>query len=195
MRIMVRNLLLPLVIAALIGEALVLILVPDEIMVLAAAARWNENDLLSVVLPEKLARAKLKLSGFKSCELDSFGPAVPVASFLTAAYTEPNSGRLFLRSLFDKAIKQGCEIDAYSSISGLTSLHEAILFNDLNLVDFLMNKGANPYQKIKRPGTAFDGKNGVEMIGILEKITPQVKREEVKKRLTVISTVTPVGAR
>jgi hypothetical protein len=68
---------------------------------------------------------------------------------------ESNAGLSFLfgiqgdskRYLYlDYFLSKGVSINALSNVDGLTPLHAAIVLNDVELVKYLLNKGANPTQ-------------------------------------------------
>ena len=70
-------------------------------------------------------------------------------------YLESGSGLAFLFGIKDinkryiyleHFLSKGMSIDAQSNIDGLTPLHSAILLNDIKLVKYLIEKGANPMQ-------------------------------------------------
>jgi len=70
-------------------------------------------------------------------------------------YLESGSGLAFLFGIKDinkryiyleHFLSKGMSIDAQSNIDGLTRLHSAILLNDIKLVKYLIEKGANPMQ-------------------------------------------------
>lgn len=74
------------------------------------------------------------------CPSEDFLPTTPV-SFVVAGWEQTGEGERFER-LLGLLITRGCEIDSYSG-RGLTPLHNAILFNNVSVVDALLRLGAD----------------------------------------------------
>lgn len=65
------------------------------------------------------------------------------------------------------AIAKGCDINEPDA-AGLQPLNDAILFNDAEAVNMLLEKGADPYQVIHRPGSLSDGMNSFQFLDLLQ---------------------------
>lgn len=80
-------------------------------------------------------------------------PESPVG-LLVAAYDNAQSDAARIRELISLLQRQGCDIDQYNA-TGLTPLHNAILYRQPELVDFLIRQGADPLLRtIYVPGQA-----------------------------------------
>ncbi|MGH8560369.1 MAG: ankyrin repeat domain-containing protein, partial [Nevskiales bacterium] len=75
---------------------------------------------------------------------------------LTAAYGDSTSDTSRVLDVIRLLVKQGCDIDQYNA-SGLTPLHNAVLFRQPDLLRFLLEQQADPLLRIiaipgKSPG-------------------------------------------
>jgi ankyrin repeat protein len=105
----------------------------------------------------------------------------PLLHFACAIYgragTDRENSILAVRSL----VSRGAEID--SRVTGMTSLHEAILYSiedrNTELVRALLELGANPKLKISRPGTRMNDLTAIEYADLLRKRHPTEMRPVV----------------
>lgn len=171
--------------------SLLITYLPDAIMINYSALK--QEGWLSWLLPKSIAKARLRLEKFASCELDTFSDSIPIAHYLVNVATEPGADRPFLETLFEKAVAEGCSLNSLDPVSGLRPIHSAVMWNDPALVELLMRKGANQYAQIQRPGKSFDGMNAIEMAQSYAQRFPHEKRDEVVSRLgTVTSNFRPL---
>ena len=102
---------------------------------------------------------------------------MPVIHELIASRGLPDSNPDQLRIALGTAIANGCDLNE-PDIAGLQPLNAAILFNDAEIVALLLEKGADPYQPIHKPGSQIDGVNSFDF---LKKIEEKEKARQGEK--------------
>jgi hypothetical protein len=68
----------------------------------------------------------------------------------------------YVLSMAQRSINEGANINNVAA-PGLSALHEAVLFNSVTAVKFLISNGADCNIKVSRPGRPIDGMNALEM--------------------------------
>jgi len=131
---------------------------PDAKLITRALYQTDTVDWQTIMLPAWLADKKLMTLGLKDCELsfDAEKDAGSAISFLVAAYGGDNVDNSRVEAYIIRLIKQGCSVDVLDE-EGMTPLHSAVLFNQPDLVKFLLENGADMRKKISRPGKRVDG--------------------------------------
>lgn len=104
-------------------------------------------------------------------------------------YLESRSGLSFLFGIADHNKKykfleyfvaKGVSVNRPSAIDGLPPLHAAILENDEQLVEFLLQNGADPEQKDNVKNLTAE-----EFVDFLVRARPSIDRREIKDLLAV----------
>jgi hypothetical protein len=72
-------------------------------------------------------------------------------------------------------LERGADIEARNG--GLTLLHEAVLFDQAVMVQFLLAQGANSNALIQRPDSKVDGFNAIEFARFLQQQRPEQYEE------------------
>ncbi len=72
----------------------------------------------------------------------------------------------YILSMAERAINEGSDINNVADF-GLSALHEAVLFNSLDVAKFLVSKGAKCDVLLARPGKKVDGMDAVEFAEFL----------------------------
>ena len=88
-----------------------------------------------------------------------------------------------MRIAIGTAIANGCDLNE-PDIAGLQPLNAAILFNDAEIVALLLEKGADPYQPIHKPGSQIDGVNSFDFLKKIEE-KEQARQGEKPNRAAV----------
>ncbi len=74
----------------------------------------------------------------------------------------------YVLSMAERATNEGSDINNVADF-GLSALHEAVLFNNLNVTKFLILKGANCEVLLVRPRKEIDGMDAVEFAEFLHR--------------------------
>ena len=121
----------------------------------------------------------VEYSDAKECHIKIEGQdkTLPVIHALIASRGLPGSNAAELRIAIGTAIANGCDLNE-PDIAGLQPLNAAILFNDAEIVALLLEKGADPYQPIHKPGSQIDGVNSFDF---LKKIEEKEKARQGEK--------------
>lgn len=121
----------------------------------------------------------LQYADEKECHIKIEGQdkTLPVIHALIASRGLPGSNAAELRIAIGTAIANGCDLNE-PDIAGLQPLNAAILFNDAEIVALLLEKGADPYQPIHKPGSQIDGVNSFDF---LKKIEEKEKARQGEK--------------
>ena len=121
----------------------------------------------------------MEYSDAKECHIKIEGQdkTLPVIHALIASRGLPGSNAAELRIAIGTAIANGCDLNE-PDIAGLQPLNAAILFNDAEIVALLLEKGADPYQPIHKPGSQIDGVNSFDF---LKKIEEKEKARQGEK--------------
>jgi len=126
----------------------------------------------------------VEYSDAKECHIKTADKPMPVIHALIAARGLTGSNPDQLRIALGTAIANGCDLNEPDQ-AGLQPLNAAILFNDAEIVALLLEKGADPYQPIHKPGSQIDGINSFDF---LQKIEEKEKtREKAPDRSAVTS--------
>lgn len=89
--------------------------------------------------------------------------ANPILNLLVASYGLPDFDKAALQSALEAAVARGCDVNELGH-SGLSPLHEAVLFNEPELVRFLLAHDADIEQKIQRPDSAVHELNARQFL-------------------------------
>ena len=133
-------------------------LASDAMLIQRAIYQPKSLDWRTVMLPSWLADLKLMKSGVEDCRLSfsSKKDNMLVLSFLAAAYGSENADNEKIEAYIARFIKQGCSVNAFDK-EGMTPLHLAVLYNQPELVKFLLENNAEQRKKIIRPGGIVNG--------------------------------------
>lgn len=88
--------------------------------------------------------------------------------------------------LFEKLLEFGHDINlkanhsAFNKNTKLTLLHDVILSEDIELIRYLLKKGADPLIKVQMPGKKIDKMNSIELAEFLEKDKSTDLRRQIK---------------
>ena len=109
----------------------------------------------------------VEYSDDKECHIKTNAQPMPVIHALIAARGLPGANADELRIALGTAIANGCDLNEPDR-AGLQPLNAAILFNDAEIVALLLEKGADPYQSIHKPGSQIDGANSFDFLQKIE---------------------------
>ena len=124
-----RKIILTLLLAATVCEAALLALLPDlNLVAITTSEKKSGTDYL---VPATLAYLKIRLFGFRDCNAYVLwaNERTPLVNFLASAY-DSNSRSSRPSSMIAMAQKKGCSFNAYDTRTGLTPIHQAVLFNN-----------------------------------------------------------------
>ena len=129
----------------------------------------------------------VEYSDAKECHIKIEGQdkTLPVIHALIASRGLPGSNAAELRIAIGTAIANGCDLNE-PDIAGLQPLNAAILFNDAEIVALLLEKGADPYQSIHKPGSQIDGINSFDFLKKIEE-KEQARKGDKPDRAAVAS--------
>lgn len=116
----------------------------DSLLIHAVSSSLYEKPINSVT---QLA-AKLRVRFLPECPTTGIRPNTTIG-YLAAAHDHPGSIPAEVEEIIELLIRNGCDINQYSE-SGTTPLHDAVLFNNAQLVSLLLNLNANPHLEIKQ---------------------------------------------
>ncbi len=109
-----------------------------------SVARQSADLLIVQATTASIAPARLvaewMLGRLDHCPDEDFHPTTPLG-FIVAGWEQSGDAARSERML-DLLLASGCAIDSYGG-PGLTPLHSAILFNNLNAVQALLRRGAD----------------------------------------------------
>lgn len=86
--------------------------------------------------------AMYRLKSLQQCPVDRYKPSAPL-TFLAAAYGDPATNKARIIELFEYFQSIGCDINAPSD-HGNRALHDALIFSNLELLGYLLSRGADP---------------------------------------------------
>lgn len=91
---------------------------------------------------------------------------------------------LIIKALEESLKNRQCDIHAPDAI-GLNALQAAILFNDVTMVRYLLENGADPKRFIAHEQNPLNGKNSFEFLEILKtkESDDKVNRDEIERIL------------
>lgn len=180
--IIVRKIILTLLLAATACEAALLALLPDlNLVALAISTKKTGTDYL---VPNTLAYFKLRVFGFRDCNahLSWSDERAPLVNFLASAY-DSNEQPSRSSSMMAMAHEKGCSFNAHDPETGLTPIHQAVLFNNVSLAEILMRHGADTRKKIQRPKSKTDNLNAREFAEFLQKKNKATDYSQILKLL------------
>lgn len=82
-------------------------------------------------------------------------------------------------------IAKGANVNAVDTNSGRSPLHEAILMNHHEVVEFLLKHNADPQIKVNQPKSKFHGMNSLQFVLFMEQAAPGESYSEIIKTLTL----------
>ena len=135
--------------------------IPEDMLVIHATSKEYDPNFTASLIPKSLVRETFKLTGFKGCTPES-DPVSP-STWLMTLVSGYDSGDIDFENVtifIDIVLEQGCDINE-KSIDGMTALHSTGLFGNARMAEYLLQKGADPYVRIERPG-----KNSHEMTAL-----------------------------
>ncbi|MBI3561656.1 MAG: ankyrin repeat domain-containing protein [Gammaproteobacteria bacterium] len=94
-------------------------------------------------------------------------------------------------------IEKGINVNKISPIDGATPLHGAVLFNDPELVKFLLDHGADPNMRKEKNVNSlpeYDNLTPLELVDVMSRNKPEIDRSKVKQILVAhakLETPTP----
>lgn len=91
-----------------------------------------------------------------------------VIPMLVAAHSFPENNQQEIMLALDTTLSHGCDISEPDQ-AGLQPLNAAILFHDLAMVRYLLQKGADPYLPIHKANSQIDGLNSFEFLQQIQK--------------------------
>ena len=116
---------------------------------------------------KEAAKPVAAIEGVEYSKIEGQDKTLPVIHALIASRGLPGSNAAELRIAIGTAIANGCDLNE-PDIAGLQPLNAAILFNDAEIVALLLEKGADPYQPIHKPGSQIDGVNSFDFLKKIE---------------------------
>lgn len=163
----IQKLLIAILFIVAVLEAGLFFVVPEDLIVLHAISKQREKSHVIRFMPQWLARTKFDMLGYNSCYLASAtGGKNSLVNFLVNAHgSGAYKGQTI--SLLERAIAQGCDLNAVSDFDGVAPLHAAVIAGDISMVDFLLKAGADLNVRVKRAGKASDGLNTYELSKLL----------------------------
>ena len=129
----------------------------------------------------------VEYSADKECHIKTNAQPMPVIHALIAARGLPGANADELRIALGTAIANGCDLNEPDR-AGLQPLNAAILFNDAEIVALLLEKGADPYQSIHKPGSQIDGANSFDFLQKIEE-KEKARKGEHPDRSAVATTL------
>lgn len=103
------------------------------------------------------------------------GPTIVLAAGL---YHEPGFPKDRALKIIDVALSSGCNIEEPDE-TGSTPLVASIIYNEPELAEFLLEKGANPYLKISSRKKYLNGLNSFEITEFLIRNQPSQNRAKI----------------
>lgn len=103
------------------------------------------------------------------------GKDINIVNQLVAAHHLPTIDGAQVMIALQEAVKRQCNMNERDK-AGLTPLAAAVLFNDAEIVDFLLKHGAEIDAKIERAGSAVDGMNVSEFLDYILQREAQAKQ-------------------
>ena len=177
-----RKIILALLLAATVCEAALLALLPDlNLVAIAISTKKNGTDYL---VPNTLAYLKIRFFGFRDCNAYFLwtDDRTPLVNFLASAYDD-NRQSSRPSSMIAMAHKKGCSFNAHDTATGLTPIHQAVLFNNVSLAEILISNGADTRMQIRRPDSKMHNLNAYEFAEFLQKKKKTVDYSRIMKLL------------
>lgn len=101
---------------------------------------------------------------------------------LVAAHGLPGIDKQVVLAALEAAVARKCDMNERDYHAGLTPLQMAILFNDADMVQFLLEHGADVHAKAKNSGTEFDGMDAPAFLNyVLDKDAKHAKPADRSK--------------
>lgn len=106
---------------------------------------------------------------------------------LVASYGLPTIDNAMVMQALQAAIERGCSLQVLDE-NGLSPLHTAILFNQAEVVQFLLAHGADKHQRIERQGSPVDGLTANEFLDWI--LINSVEKGDLRDRSAVQTALT-----
>lgn len=178
-----RKIIQALLLAAILCETALLALLPDlNLVAIATSTKKSGTDYL---VPNTLAYLKIRVLGFRDCNahVSWTDERTPLVNFLASAY-DSNGQSSRPSSMMAMAHKKGCSFNAHDTATGLTPIHQAVLFNNVSLAEILIRHGADTRMKIQRPNSKTDNLNAREFAEFLQKKNKPTDYSQILKLLS-----------
>lgn len=133
--------------------------------------------------PDALSQLGLKYADAQGCSIGDGSFAAATLPFLAAAYNQPGIEPATVLELIGQAIDSGCPLAATDDM-GLTALNAAILYNELELVRLLLERGADPRLMIASPKPVLSGLDSLGLLAYLEKSDTRRDRSALRALLS-----------
>lgn len=105
-----------------------------------------------------------------------------IVNMLIAAHSQPGIDSETVLSALNEALKRGCSLNELDR-AGLSPLAAAVLFNDADMVRFLLKHGADTSIKIHRPDSLVNGMNTFEFFDWL--MINAAKKNDMRDRTEI----------
>lgn len=113
------------------------------------------------------------------CKVYIYGKETPYIPALAALYNQKNYDNNNIKLHIISAANRGCDVNEADQ-SGFSVLNAGILFNEPELVELMLNLGANPKLRVIRPGNS-SGPNSFELLEFFNKSNKP--RKEIEQLL------------
>ena len=114
---------------------------------------------------------------------DGKGMVAPTITVMVEAYGKhPRLSNDRILSVIQVASNAGCDMHVTDNV-GLTPLNAAILFNEPELVSFLISKGSDPKKIIRSPKQYLNGLNSYQLLELLINKDKATNRDSIHKVL------------
>lgn len=112
------------------------------------------------------------------CTIRYEGKLEPAVAFTASAYDVPSFNQQEVIQLLDRFIENGCSIHAADS-NGTSPVNVAVLTSQLELLTYLLKKGADPTVKIANARPWANGKNSLEFAELIFRTKPSQSRAAI----------------
>lgn len=127
----------------------------------------------------QLSQLGLKYADAQGCSIGDGTFTASTLPFLAAAYNQPGIAPATVLELIGQAIANGCPLAATDDM-GLSALNAAILYNELELVRLLLERGADPRLAIASQKPALDGLDSFGWLAYLEQNDRRTDRTAIR---------------
>lgn len=114
------------------------------------------------------------------CKVYIDGKESPYIPALAALYNKKNYDNNNIKQHIISAVNRGCDVNTTDQ-SGFSALNAGILFNEPDIVELMLDLGANPKLRIIRPGNS-SGPNSFEFLEMLNSLNRP--RKEIEQLLS-----------
>lgn len=132
------------------------------------------------VLAGEGGRSGIRTTDKTGCYLTDGSFTGPTIVLTAGLYHEPGFPRDRALQIIDVALAAGCSIEEPDEV-GSTPLAAAILYNEPELVRFLLERGADPYLKLSSPKPYLDGRDAFEIVDFLMSKQPSQDRSAIQQ--------------